>query len=135
MAFTEQEKARIKHHLGYPDWVQLSNSIQLGFPAGAHPLFLLEQAFQRLTVGGEGSVRADLCECEAIEGQLRSARSRMKASKMGELTLNADESMQLRNELQFWRTRLADDLGVTQNPMSQAAMGGDPGGVNSRVIG
>ena len=77
MAFTAQEQARILHHLGYPSWVSLSNGIQLGFPAGAQPLFLVEQSFLRLTAGGEDSVREDLCNCQSgragHDGSCRSA--------------------------------------------------------------
>ncbi len=135
MAFTDQEKARIKHHLGYPDWVALSASIQLGFPAGSQPLFLVEQAFQRLTGGGEESVRCDLCECESIEAQMSQSRRRFTAMKLGELVLNQDEPGKLRTELTYWRQKLADDLGVVKNPYSQSAYEGDGGGVNSRVTG
>ncbi len=135
MAFTDQEKARVKHHLGYPDWVALSASIQLGFPAGSQPLFLVEQAFQRLTPGGEESVRCDLCNCEDIEAQLADARGRFKAKQLGELHLNAMEPAQLRQELVYWRNKLADDLGVVQNPYSQSAYEGMPGGINAKVTG
>lgn len=135
MAFTDQEKARIKHHLGYPDWTGLSASIQLGFPAGSQPLFLVEQAFNRLTPGGEESTRCDLCNCEEIESQLADARSRFKATQLGELKLNAMEPAALRGELVYWRQKLADDLGVVQNPYSQSAYEGMPGGINSKVMG
>jgi hypothetical protein len=135
MAFSDHEKARIKHHLGYPDWTGLSASIQLGFPAGSQPLFLVEQAFNRLTEGGQGSVRLDLCNCEDIENQMGSARSRFKAKKLGELELNGMEPQQLRQELVYWRQKLADDLGVVQNPYSQSAYEGLPGGINAKVTG
>jgi hypothetical protein len=135
MAFTDQEKARIKHHLGYPDWSALSASIQLGFPAGSQPLFLVEQAFPRLTVGGEDSVRLDLCQCEAVENQLGEARGRFKAKRMGELQLNDMEPAQLREELVYWQQKLADDLGVVRNPYSQSAYEGIPGGINAKVVG
>lgn len=135
MAFTDQQKARIKHHLGYPDWSSLSQSIQLGFPAASQPLFLVEDAFQRITPSGEESVRCDLCNCEETESQMASARGRMRASKLGELTLNATETPQLRQELEYWRNKLADDLGVVRNPYSQSAYQGDPGGLNAKVVG
>lgn len=134
MAFTDQEKARVKHHLGYPDWVNLSASIQLGFPAGSQPLFLVEQAFNRLTVGGEESVRCDLCNCEETEAQISQSRRRFAASQLGELHTNRDEPGQLRGELKYWRQKLADDLGVVQNPYSQSAYEGDSGGRNARVV-
>lgn len=135
MAFTDSEKARIKHFLSYPDWVSLAASIQLGFPAGSQPLFLVEDAFQRLTTDGEGSVRTDLCECEDIERQLRTARSRMKTTQLGNLKLNQQETRMLRGELTYWSLRLASDLGVVSNPYAafeyNDALGG---GMNARVV-
>lgn len=135
MAFTEDEKGRIRHFLSYPSWASISNSIQLGFPSGSQPLFLLEQAFNRLLPAGEESVRADLCQCEAIEQQLGDARRRFKAEALGELKLQPKETSMLRNELDYWSTRLADDLGVVKDPYSQAAHQGMAGGINARVQG
>lgn len=137
MAFTAQEQARIKHHLAYPDWVSLAQSIQLGYPAASQPLFLVEDAFQRLTPGGEESVRRDLCECEDIERQLSDARRRMKATQIGELKVNPHETKLLRRELQYWAVRLADDLGVVPDPFSQAFRAGQlfAGGRNAMVMG
>ncbi len=135
MAFTEQEQGQILHHLGYPSWTNLAASIQLGFPAGSQPLFLVEQAFQRLKPEGEEQVRFDLCNCLDIENQLGDARSRFKATALGELKLNAMEPGQLRQELTYWRNKLADDLGVVQNPYSQSAYEGMPGGINAKVTG
>ena len=135
MAFTDQEKAQTLHHLGYPNWTNLANGIQLGIPAGSQPLFLIEQAFDRLLPGGEEQVRLDLCNCIDIENQMSDARSRFKAVALGELKLNAMETQQLRTELVYWRQKLADDLGVVQNPYSQSAYEGLPGGVNAKVLG
>ena len=135
MSFSEQEKGRIRHFLGYPSWSSLSNGIQLGFPAGGQPLFLLEQAFNRLLVPGEDAVRVDLCECEAIEHQLRDGRSRLKAQKLGDLVMNPRELEALRAELVYWQRRLADDLGVFANPCSTMNYEGIGGGINARVNG
>lgn len=135
--FTDREKSRIKHFLSYPDWVALSQSIQLGFPAGSQPLFLLEDAFKRLSEGGEDSVRKDLCECEQIECQMSDARSRFRAIRIGDLELNPNETKMLRQELMFWITRLADDLGVVSDPYSQMMYRQimSMGGVNASVVG
>lgn len=137
MAFTADEQARIKHHLSYPDWVSLAQSLQLGYPAGSQPLFLVEDAFKRLTEGGEASVRRDLCECEDIERQMSEARRRLRAKKLGNLELNPNELRQLRQELCYWVTRLADDLGVVPDPYSQMIYQAvaNMGGVNARVVG
>lgn len=135
MAFTDHEKARVRHFLGYPSFSQLSQSIQLGYPAASEPLFLLDDAFRRLVPEGEEVVRRDLCECEDIEKQLGGARSRLKAQNVGDIRMNGQETSNLRQELQFWSQRLADDLGVVRNPYSQMAHNGMPGGLNASVSG
>lgn len=136
MAFTAAQKARTKHFLAYPDWVALAQSIVLGFPAASEPLFLLEDAFRRLTPDGEQSVLTNLSECECIEAQLRDARTRFRAKRVGNVELNPDEPDMLRRELAYWTIRLADDLGVIPDPYSQALHAGllNAGSVNSVVV-
>lgn len=133
MAFTDDEKTRILRFLGYPDWVSLAGSIQLGYPASGQPLYLVRDSFNRLTETGEQSVRKDLCECEKVEKAISSSTDRLKASKVGEITMNADEMDKLVKLLQFWVKRLSDDLGVFPNPFSQMATAGAGGGLNAKV--
>lgn len=137
MAFTEFEKARIRHHLGYPSFSSVAQSIQLGYPAVSQPLFLVDDSFIRVTLEGEDAARKDLCECEDIESQLRGARTRFKATQLGDLLVNRDEPLQLRQELTYWRQQLASDLGVVINPNAAreyyAAM--SVGGINAAVTG
>lgn len=137
MAFSDQEKDNIRYFLSFPSWVALAQSIQLGYPAASEPLFLVEDAFKRLTPGGENQVRRALCECQSIENQLSDARTRFKATQLGEIKMNPQETALLRKELLFWVTRLADALGVISNPYSQMIYAGinAMGGVNARVEG
>lgn len=137
MAFTVDEQARIKYFLSYPDWVSLAQSFQLGYPAASQPLFLVDDAFKRLTPQGEFATRRALCECESIENQLSDARSRFKVIKLGELEVNPRETAMLRKELLYWTTRLADSLGVVSNPYSQMMYQGimSMGGPSGRSIG
>lgn len=134
--FTPEEKARIKHFLGYPDWVSLSQSIQLGYPAASQPAYLVDDAFRRLTLDGEAAVRRDLCECEAIEKQLSESRQRLKATEVAKVKMNMNEREDLRKEMVYWVSRLASDLGVVENPYSQFHhLGVLGGGRNARVEG
>ncbi len=136
MSFSDKEKARVKHFLAYPDWVALAGSIQLGYPSASQPAFLVDDAFARLTSGGEESVRKDLCACEKIEAQLLAATDRFKAKELGTLKINENETEQLRKELNFWTARLASDLGVVSNPYSQFQhTGAGGGGRNATVEG
>lgn len=134
--FTAKEKERIKYFLSYPDWVQLAQSIQLGVPAGSQPLFLVESAFNRISPEARESARKVLCECECTEAQISDSRSRMKVIQLGELKMNPREADMLRRELLYWVTRMADVLGVIQDPYSQMIYDGigNIGGINARVV-
>lgn len=133
MAFTEPQKARIKHFLKYPAWQSLSNGVQMGIPAGAQAMYLVEQSFERLNAGGEESVLLDLEQCEACECQITDARKRIKAKAIGTISTNRDELTQLKQELEEWRQRLSDDLGAPVNPYTLQ----NPAtfGINARVVG
>lgn len=137
MAFTETEQAKIRRFLSYPSWVSLAQSVQLGYPAASQPAFLVNDAFHRLTPEAEQLTRKDLAECECIESQISEARSRLRARRMGELELNPMEIKQLRFELLWWTTRLADDLGVVPDPYSQMMYQSlnNQGGIGARVQG
>jgi hypothetical protein len=131
--FTDDEKTEILRFLGYPDWISVSSSIQLGYPAASQPMFLLVDAFNRISPSARAQVRSDLTELRCIEGQISDARTRMRAIKLEGLEFNQNEAQQLRQELQYWTMRLEDDFGVKRNPFSTFAMGGVPGGINAKV--
>lgn len=130
----DSEQSRIKHFLTYPDWEQLAASIQLGFPASSQPMYLLEYAFPKLTDDGIDTVRKDLCELESIEKQLSGARTRLKATELGNLKVNPHELQTLRQELVWWSLQLASDLGCGPNPFSAMQILSGGGGRNSRVL-
>lgn len=122
-------------YLGYADWQALAQTIALGYPSSSQPLFLVRDAFNRLTPSGEESTRFALCQLDAIDRQRADARARLKARKIGTIELNAGEIGALMQEYVFWRARLADSLGVAPNPYSELEYGVGLGGINGRVIG
>lgn len=131
--FTDDEQAEILRFLGYPDWKSMASSIQLGYPAASQPLFLLRDAFHRLTGPARALVRRDVDELRCIENQMSDARSRMRATKLEGMSLNANETRQLRGELEYWTCRLEDDFGCKRNPTASMSGGGMPGGINAKV--
>lgn len=136
MSFTATEEEKILHHLRYPNWESLAQSISLGYPSSTQPLFLVRDSFRRIALEGQTRVRQCLCECDSIEAQLSSARSRMRVQKVGEIAMNPQEAGMLRTEYVYWQRALADALGVVPNPYSQTeylGMGG--GGLNAKVSG
>uniref|UniRef100_A0A6H1Z9J8 Uncharacterized protein n=1 Tax=viral metagenome TaxID=1070528 RepID=A0A6H1Z9J8_9ZZZZ len=133
MALTDAEKARVREYLGYLSFASAS-SIQLGFPAATQPLFLLEQAMAGVLSAAEDVIRRLLYHLDDIEAQLSTARSRLRASKIDELTLNAGEIDALWKEQYRWACRLADALGAPINAYAERFRGVAGGGMNLRVI-
>ncbi len=78
----------------------------------------------RLNEQGVELVRRDLCELRDIERQMSTSRRRLKASKLGELTMNPKEFNQLKQHLVYWQGRLGDDLGGYPNPFGSGVASG-----------
>jgi hypothetical protein len=132
--FTDEETTDIMRFLGYPDWTALSQSIQLGYPSASQPMFLAYDSMVRISPQSRAVARENLCQLKSIEGQLGTARSRMKTTRVGEVSMNANEARQLREEYVFWQRKLADLLGVFLNPHASLTGGGMQGGINARVV-
>lgn len=132
-ALTEQERSEIRRHLGYQSWANLALAWGFSFPTGIEPQFFVNDAMNRLTDEGLELVRSDLRQCNAIESQLREAPRRMKAAKVGDITLNPDEADALRGELRKWRDQLANDFGAFINPFKFES--GGAGSRNGTCVG
>jgi hypothetical protein len=135
MPFTDEEKTEILRFLRYPDWVSLAQSVQLGYPAASEPMYLVVDAFKRMTPTAEGKIRRDICELNAIECQLSQSRTRMVVTGVNGVKFNPSEPKQLLDLMTYWERRLADDLGVAPNPFSQGEYrgAGGAGGINAKV--
>lgn len=115
---TEEEKARIRHHLGYIQTNPVS-SIQLGVPRASQAQFLVETAMNTVPDTAIGLIRKYVAVLDKIEDRLIDAPTRFEAEKLGEITLNKDEPDMLEREYRRWAQRLADDLGVPLNTYSE----------------
>jgi hypothetical protein len=131
-ALTEAEQASILYHTQYVNWSSVASSYQLGFPAPSQPEYLVRDAFGRITDDGLELVRRDLFRCECTEEQLFDAQRRLKASKVGDITLNAEEIPKLERALKRWQNKLARDLGAYINPW--ADINAPSSGINARVV-
>lgn len=127
MPLTATEQAEALRYLGYANWSSLASSFQLGYPAPSQPEFLIRDAFTRIDEQGLQLVRKDLQELRCIEEQMSNSRGRLRASKVGNLSMNHGEFSQLKQHLIYWQERLASDLGGYVNPFSNG-----PGVTSSR---
>lgn len=129
-AFTELEKAKIRRQLGYQSWANLALCWGISYPTPLEPHYYIDDALTRMTDEANDLIREDLRQCEAIETQIKECIKRFKASKVGDITTNADEPEALRGELNKWREVLANDFGAFLNPFRvQSASGGSRNGM------
>jgi hypothetical protein len=115
---TEQEKARIRHHTGYP-LIDPVASIVLGVPAASQPMFLVELAMNRIPETAIGMIRNYIGILDNIENNLVEAQTRFSATKLGEITLRQDEPERIEAEYARWAKRLANDLGIPLNTFAE----------------
>jgi hypothetical protein len=116
---TEEEKARIRHHFGVPQTYPISD-IQLGVPAAAQPMFILERQMNVIPNSAIAIIREDVAKCDTTEAELFQAQRRLKAKSVDSVDLNPDECDQRRAEYRYWVTKLGDDLGAPINAFSAA---------------
>jgi hypothetical protein len=114
---TDEEKARIRFHLGYPNVSRLTALMELS-PSPRQLSFLLEPAMDALLPQAVGIVRELVCQMDAIECQLAQSADRMQASSVGNLKMRADEQDALEKLYVRFGRRLADQLGVPPYPLS-----------------
>jgi hypothetical protein len=133
-AFTAEERARIRHHLGYPN-VNANPTIALGFPAMTQSSFLVEQGMDHLLEAAAGPVRQYVAVLDEVEARLMGVADRFVATRVGEISLNPMEPDQLEREYLRWAYRLAEDLGVPINALSRRfATDGGKVPINGRRI-
>lgn len=138
IALNPQDKERVRYHLGYQS-VEPAASIQLGFPRGAQPQFLVEAALERVMAPAVPRIYELLGILDGIERQMVDALKRLKAQQLGELKLRnsneeATEQDLLENEYLRWAQRLADHLGVPLNVYAARFQGLAGGGINTPVV-
>lgn len=133
MALTAGEKQRIRYHLGYPSLTDAA-SVAFGVPTMNQTNFLVESALNRLLVEALEQVRSISTVMDGIETQLISAQGRLRAEKLEELKLRADECDALEGEYRRWGYRLADIIGAPIYPFSMRYKGGGGNMVTSVPI-
>ena len=132
MALTQEEKERIRYHLGYLS-VQPASSMQFGQPRPVQTLFLVESAMNNLLEVAEGRLRNMLDILDRIECHLVDGLDRLAAKRLDGIELNNKEPDMLEHEYKRWAGRLADLLGVPLYPYSKR-FGPEMGAGNVPVV-
>ena len=111
MPLTESQKVAIKRHLGFHSAPQSRFPLVEGF-------FAVDDVLSSLGVDAIAEVTTILARLGDLEGNLDTAKNRLKASRVGSVGLNSDETDQLWRELRRWRHELAIVTGIPMHRMA-----------------
>lgn len=117
MPLSEDEKVRVRNHLGYPQVSQLA-SIQFGLPKPLQTAFLLETALDKIVEGALATVRHYLQVLDDTEARMLKAQKRLAVRRIDEIETREDEIERLDRDYVKWAHRLADLFGVPLYPFS-----------------
>ncbi len=130
MAFTDDEKASIRHHLGFLNVGEASVFI-LGVPGAVQTQFQIEGAMDRVLPAAEAIARRVITQLDEIEKQMGCNVENAAVNKLGNIELRADAFPELTKQYDYWRKSLANIFGVPPNQFDQRFGGG--GGINVPV--
>lgn len=115
MGFTDDEKVRIRHHLGYLNVAQ-SQTFVLGTPAAVQTQFQIEGAMDKVLPAAMGKARQLIQYLEIIEGQMIGDLELLAVDAVDEITIRKTEQSELKREYMYHREGLANLLGIYPNP-------------------
>jgi hypothetical protein len=115
-ALTDEEKTKIRYHLGYNPAVQQAQSFVLGIPAGIQTTFMIEGAMNRVLVSALPEVRRHLAILERFENQMLDDAELLAVEQVDEIHVRKDEQEALWKLYYRWVRSLAGLFGVVPNP-------------------
>lgn len=123
---SEDEKARVRRHLGYPE-VSTNVVYTAGLSTPTMALAMIESAMTRLSVEGVGRVRELLDVLDMLEKKMLKAACYVTVNRIGDIEMRPANGMQgtdlLEKEYIRWMKRLADCIGVAPHPFSSKVSG------------
>ena len=123
VVFTEEEKARIRYHLGYLQ-SDLVFSTMLGVNALAQPQFLVEGMMNRMPDTAVMLVRNLVGKCDVTEQQMFEGQEYLVAKSVERVEINENQIDKLMERYRYWVQKLADQFGVPINAYSAAFTAG-----------
>lgn|SRR5690606_40319825 len=122
MALTEEEKVKVRHHLGFLN-VQSVYTFVLGSPSSVETQFAIEGAMERLIPAALPELRRHLGFLDKIEEQMICGLENIDVEQLGEMKLNVKgkdrAQMQLREVYDYWANSLANLMGIYRNPFDR----------------
>lgn len=118
MAFSDDEKVRIRYHLGFIN-VNYLYTFHVGVASSVPNQSILEGMMERVLPEAEYLVRKVLSRCETTEDQMFENQDALVVDAIEGLQIRSDGQTQFRNVYLYWRSALANLLAVAPNPYDQ----------------
>ncbi len=118
MAFSIDERARIRYHLGYLN-TNVGPSIGLGLISASQLMFILESAMDTFRPEAESTARRAVAELDCIEDQMSESRTNYATTRVAEISFDTNQEWRLADQYLNWARTLADMFGVPINPFSK----------------
>jgi hypothetical protein len=124
---TEDEKARCRRHLGFPEVAAVS-VYAMGMVIPMQGAFLLEAALSSQTQYSAERVRQLLGILDGFETKMLKAACYLTVESIGDIKMRGAQSGMtstdlLRREYIYWAKRLSDTLGVPYYPYAEMFQG------------
>lgn len=129
---TNEEKARIRHHMGYLN-VQAAATFQLGVPAALQTTFMIELAFEKIIPDAENMVKVFLCRMDDVEKQVFGNLDLAEIESTGNIKVDPKRLAKLAQTYKIAQEALANLLGVPPNPFDMRGWLSGAGGMNVPV--
>lgn len=118
MPFTDQEKVKIRHHLGYLN-VTNSATFALGIPQAVETQFIIENAMNLVPPAAEGEVRRHITILNSIEDLMVCGHEHLAVDSIGEIDIREDEQEALTKRYRYWARSMANLMGTYPNPFDK----------------
>lgn len=134
LTLNDDEKLRIRYHLGYPI-LQQTGALSFGGVVPQQLFFLVEANIANVKPEGIPLVQRLLCNLDEIECLLMQGAKDMRIARTGGGTeINLQYTEKLEREYVRWACRLADALSVAVDPLARRFANAFSG-VNVPVVG
>lgn len=116
--FTDDERVRIRHHLGYLNVAAVS-TYNLGVPAMQQTQFMVEGAMQAVLMPAYEKVKQFLCRMDDVEQEIYCGKDLASVNSIAEINVNRDRVKELVQMYRIAQQGLANLLGIVPNPFDQ----------------
>lgn len=123
IGLTDDEKARIRYHMGYPMLTYVA-TFSIGVPIAFETSFIIEGAMNLVAGPTLTRVQTLLCRLEETECQMHENIDLAVITKLDEIGIDPNMQRSFKSAYAYWQNALGNVLSVPVNPFDQRRGGG-----------